>query len=402
MAKTNKQLFKVVPNVGYFILGGKKCSETLDWVAYLSEDELDKISGTKAPKGFRYVYVIDVTDWGEEKKSSFVRWNIGMTDKNVFDRYELKTGWRYRVIRVFLSSLTDREIHEKILETSELSCVKHPSDNDPTKSKEFFDVYFAEDCKKLMSCLEKWTGNVPIDRETMEIYRDTNDDAKKAAEFIHSENLKGNSPHLGGNICCRGGKTNENVVTWIYTPARHMILTTYVGTVSKGYIDLIEGVKGYENIKIVDATNAPNMNKSEKDAILFDVDKHLSSSNENRVIWVVPLTGTSPDDEEGDEQMDVADFDNTFDNRTNWIISFLNDRIASDGYAVSNDEVDFGSACKKQIDKITRLCQIGGYAPLYKMSLSGTNAHKAEKIWGKVDYSIDKDYIDLRKIVEGK
>ena len=388
MAKTNKQLFKVVPNVGYSILGGKKYSETLGWVEYRSENELDKISGMKAPKGFRYVYVIDVTDWGEEKKSSFVRWNIGETGNNVFDRYELKTGWRYRVIRVFLSRLTDYEIRDKIRETEELSCVKFPSDNDPTKSKEFVDVYSIEDCEKLMSYLEKWTSDALVVRETMEIYRDTNDDAKKAVEFIHSENRKGKSPHLGGNICCRGGKTNGNVVTWLYTPARHMILTTYVGTVTKGYLDLIESVKGYENIKIVDATNAPNMNKAEKDAILADVDKFRISDKDNRILWV--------------EQVDAIDFDNTFDNRANWIISFLKDRVAFDGYAVSNDEVDFGSACKKQIDKITKLCQIGGYAPLYKMSLSGTNAHKAEKIWGKVDYSIDKDYIDLRKIVDGK
>jgi len=401
MAKINKQIFKAVRKSGYFILDGKKRSGTLDWVEYYSEDDLIKISGKKAPKGFHYVYVIDVTEWGEEGRSSFVRWNIGMTDKNVFDRYELKTGWRYRVIRVFLSRLTDHEIHERILETSELSCVKHPYDNDHTISKEFFDVYSFEDCQKLMSCLERWTGDIPIVRETMEIYCDTNEDAKKAAEFVRSENMKGKSPHLGGNICCRGGKTNENVVTWLYTPARHMILTTYVGTVTKGYTDLIECVKGYENIKIVDATNAPSMNKAEKDVILSDVDEFLVSAKDTRVLWIVPLTGTSPDDD-GDEQMDVVDFDNTFDNRTNWIISFLNDRIASEGYIMSNDEVDFGSACKKQIDKIAKLCRIGGYAPLYKMSLSGTNAHKAEKIWGKVDYSIDKDYMDLRRIVEGK
>lgn len=401
MAK--KQLFKCVDKVGYSILGGKNFEDTLDWIEYKSKIELDKMCGENVPDGFHYIYVIDETDWGEEKKSSFVRWNIGMTDGNVYNRYQgRKSENRHRVIRVFLSRLTDHEIHNKILETDDLSCVKHSIDNDSDTSREFFDVYSCEDCQKLMSYLEQWTNDAPVIREKMEIYYDTNDEAKKVAEFIQSENMKGKSPHLGGNICCRGGKTNENIVTWLYTPARHMILTTYVGTVTKGYIDLVEGVHGYENIKIVDATNAHVMSKSQKDKILADVESHMNSGLDTRVLWIIPLTGTSPDENEIDEHIDEKEFNNTFDNRSNWIISFLNNRIASEGYAVSNDEVDFGSACEKQVAKISNLCNIGGYAPLYKMSLSGTNAHKAEKIWGMVDYSIDKDYIDLRKVVEEK
>ena len=185
MAKTNKQLFKVVPNVGYSILGGKKYSETLGWVEYRSENELDKISGMKAPKGFRYVYVIDVTDWGEEKKSSFVRWNIGETGNNVFDRYELKTGWRYRVIRVFLSRLTDYEIRDKIRETEELSCVKFPSDNDPTKSKEFVDVCAAALAESGVSLKKTEALNYLADVNliTQRRYKDIETATRKASQI---------------------------------------------------------------------------------------------------------------------------------------------------------------------------------------------------------------------------
>lgn len=395
MAKNQK--FMSFGKMGYSVVCGKN-KEPIAHVEYMSQEAVTKISGKKPPKGYRYIYVIDATSYGEANETSKIRLNIGQTENNVWNRYEPKIEWRHNIINVFLSSLTDTQLHE-LIDANEDITKKHLGKKDGVDTHEFFDLYSHEDCENLMTCLEKWTSGISAERETMELYEDTNEKAKEAAQYVRKENANGNSPHLGGNICCRGGKTAQNVATWTYTPAKHMILTNYVGTVQKGYHDLIECVKGYENIKIVDATNAPTMTKAEKDKILEEVSKHLMKSRYNRILWMIPLTGTNPK-EEGEEKVDLDDFNNTFDNRSAWIISFLKNRVADEGYVVSNDEVDFGSACEMQVKKIAKLCEIGGYAPLYKMSLSGTNAHNAEKIWGKVDYSIDKDYIDLHKIVE--
>ena len=301
----------------------------------------------------------------------------------------------HRVIEVFPSNVSDKEIHPH-LKKNPIKGVRYDETIRWTyASEETYEVSDPEALVNLISETHRLAEKTVecVERKEMRLYNDTSDLGDKiilrCCDYFNENHER--TPHIVCNLCCRFGKTAFALATWLKTDARILMLTSYIGTVTDSYKSIVLKKKGYERILVIDTTTAEG-----REALKLAKD-WLAKNPLNRVLFLIPLTGTGPDGE-------VTELDNTtWKTRTDDMKKFISKQVAQgECFAITCDEVDFGAKCPKQISKLKQITTIGGLEAIYKMSISGTNAEYGEKIWGAADITENVGYLDLVKVVKGK
>lgn len=270
-------------------------------------------------------------------------------------------------------------------------CGEKDDENNPLETREAFRIFGNSDDIIISNIEELYTrinnlisGN--IERMVLPPYEDiVNTIGNDILPCIYSD-IK--NPHIIAELTMRYGKCATALITFASTESRILVLTGYVGTIFPAYNRYCYRMKGYEKYLFFD----PEKYENEKDAIKVCTD-WLNSDPEHKIIYKLGLTGTFNEDDETSEYI-CNDLDanlTTFDKRSK-VFKTLQKNYS---YAITLDEVDFGAHCEKQIKKLNRLANNENC--LYKLSMTGTNADKAEKIW-KRDFYISCTLFDLYKV----
>lgn len=345
----------------------------------------------------RWIYII-VHDEGDNDGHIGGRLHvkIGECTTDFLNRYGNITGntYNHRVIEVFPSNVSDKDIHPNLKKNP----IKGVRSDEFTRyangSEEIYEVTNVESLTNLISETHRLAEKTVecVERKEMRLYNDTSDLGDKIVlqckDFYDKTN--GGSPHIICNLCCRFGKTSFALATWLKTNARILMLTSYIGTVTDSYKSIVLKKKGYERVLVVDTTTEEGREAIKK------ADEWLAKDKLNRVLFLVPLTGTGSDGE-------VVLVDNTtWKTRTGGLKKFIARQVTKgECFAITCDEVDFGAKRDKQVAKLKNITTIGGQTAIYKMSISGTNAEHGEMIWGKPDITENVGYLDLVKTVYG-
>lgn len=336
----------------------------------------------------RWIYILVHDEGNDEGDIGYrLRVKVGETTLDFLQRYGI-TGmtYNYRVIDVFPSNVGDDVIHKWVNMFAPKGVEKPESWR--FGSEEIYEVDSADALNDLIERVHEESeyedGVGP--RHEMKTYNDIFNLSCRTIQWCISFYNEGNrSPHINLNLCPRLGKTNTYLTTWLLSGIRISIMTSYVGTVMDSYASMVKETIGYECIKVIDTTT------SEGRKAIHKAEKWLAKNPMNRVLFLVPLTGT--DDE---EDMDES----TFSTRTTEMIDFITSMLKNgENFCIGVDECDFGAHCEKQVKKIQRLTTIGGVEAAYKMSMSGTNASYANSIWGTPNKTETIGYLELAETV---
>lgn len=339
----------------------------------------------------RWIYIL-VHDEGNDEGDigKHLRVKVGECTTDFLIRYG-QTGvtYNYRVVDVFPSNVSDKVIHKWVTMFAPKGVVKPESWR--YCSEEIYEVEDDEALEELISRVHeesKYQDGVGP-RTVMKTYRDIFNLACKTIDWCISFYKEGRkSPHINFSLCPRYGKTNTYLTTWLLSGVRINIMSSYVGTVMDSYASMVNETVGYECIKVIDTTTAEGRKEIKK------VRAWLAKNPMNRVLFLVPLTGTN-DEDDIDES--------TFSKRTTEMLSLIASLVKDgENFCVGVDECDFGAHCENQVKKIQRMTTIGGKDAAYKMSMSGTNASYAKSIWGEPDMYESIGYLEMAETVMGK
>lgn len=229
--------------------------------------------------------------------------------------------------------------------------------------------------------------NDKIDRKSQPIYKDSYELIMQIFNDWDKKSIK--CPHIITELATRYGKCQFGITMFDSTDARIMVLTGYVGTIISSFRDLIHKYKGWEHYKIID----PDDYATEEDCYNACM-KWLSEKDSNCIIYWVSVTGTSKINEKDNEELKLVydeEDSTTFERRISAFTKLMNKFY----YALIIDEVDFGAHCTKQQKKLRAIAKNSHC--YYKLSMTGTNADYAEKIW-PCDLYYSRDYFDLLSI----
>lgn len=357
---------------------------------YLTTERLQQFTQKwlYANKYTRWIYIL-VYDGGNEDGDigRKLRVKVGESTVDFLRRYDQTCNtYNYRVIDVFPSNVGDKVIHKWVKMFSPNGVVNPEAWR--CCSEEVYEVVNAEALNDLIERVHEESeyedGIGP--RHEMKTYNDIFDLSCRTIEWCISFYNEGNrSPHINFSLCPRLGKTNTYLTTWLLSGVRISIMTSYVGTVMDSYASMVKETIGYECIKVIDTTTFEGRKAISK------AEKWLAKNPMNRVLFLVPLTGTD-DEEDIDES--------TFSTRTTEMIHFIESMLKNgENFCIGVDECDFGAHCEKQVKKIQRLTTIGGMEAAYKMSMSGTNASYANSIWGSPNKIENIGYLELAETV---
>ena len=367
-----------------------------DSIAFIDKDEwLEKHPHHPGEKAI-YVSVATVVGNGQAFKDLVLNIGESEDEQAIWGRYSKgkysEQLGAHRVIAQFKVKPNDefkcKEIDTWIHEQLDLKLKTVPRKKG--ESKEFRVVSHWESIEELLSLLEELVeqvGSTSVNRKELPPYEDiislvVDTLSQGIKQFTYGW-------HVVANLCCRYGKTMMACLYWRLSGARISVLSAYVGTVGTSYKNLINTTKGYEDTKIVDTTHWGCKTEDEKDKIFSDMESWLSASPNNKVMFIVPLTGTGFDNDE-------IITNSTFANRAKKLIAFIKKmRKMGEEYIIITDEVDYGSTCPDQVKKLRELAKM---EPHSKLSLSGTKADKSKRIW-EIDFTKNRDYIDVKEIV---
>ncbi len=291
----------------------------------------------------------------------------------------------------------DYDVHEFIKNDSNCQklCVwtgEKGDKNNPLNTREGFKIYG--------TTKEEITDNINLLYELICNYLNNNIIRKERKPYIDTietikfiiKVCKGKiNPHIVSELAPRYGKTQFGINLFSSSDAKILVLSGYVSTIYVSYLEVINHILGYEHIKMFNPDN--RIYKDDPKKLIKDMRAWLDSDVANRAIYYLALTGTTTEDKNGNVYMTNDDSDiSTFERRYKPFSALMNDYY----FALNTDEVDFGAHCKKQINKLKL---IGDYKNcIYKISMTGTDANKAEAIWPH-DCYISRDYFDMLKIV---
>ena len=235
--------------------------------------------------------------------------------------------------------------------------------------------------------------NDQIERKSQPIYEDSYELIMQIFNDWDKKSI--NCPHIITELATRYGKCQFGITMFDATDARIMVLTGYVGTIISSFLELIYKYEGWEHYKVI---NPDDPKYATQEDCYNECMKWLSENDTNRIIYWVAVTGTSKFNEEDDEEVKLVydEEDNTtFERR----IGAFTKLMKKFYYALIIDEVDFGAHCTKQQKKLRAIAKNSNCR--YKLSMTGTNADYAEKIW-PCDLYYSRDYIDLLSISKTK
>lgn len=224
-----------------------------------------------------------------------------------------------------------------------------------------------------------------VEREIRPIYEDTKELITQIMEAWDKKSFE--CPHIITELATRYGKTQFGLSMFDTSDARIMVLTGYVGTIISSIRPLIRKTVGWEHYKVIEPDDYDNV-----EDCYNACEEWLNADDANRIIYWVAVTGTSKITEtsssEEVEEFVCTDDNTTFERRIGAFMKLMKDYY----YSVVIDEVDFGAHCDKQQKKLRKIAN--NPKCYYKLSMTGTNADYAEKIW-PCDLYFSRDYFDL-------
>lgn len=234
--------------------------------------------------------------------------------------------------------------------------------------------------------IEKFV-NGEVEREIRPIYEDTLELIYQIMDAWNKKSIV--CPHIITELATRYGKTQFGLSMFDATDARIMVLTGYVGTIISSIRPLIRKIEGWDHYKVIEPDDYVTI-----EDCYNACEEWLNADDANRIIYWVAVTGTSKVTETSDEEIEefvCTDDNTTFERRIGAFMKLMKDYY----YAVVIDEVDFGAHCAKQQKKLRMIAN--DPKCYYKLSMTGTNADYAEKIW-PCDLYYSRDYFDLLSI----
>ncbi len=294
----------------------------------------------------------------------------------------------------------DHSVHEYIKdECSDISTWDGEADEGEYNTREAFiikgneeDGSLEKNIYELHERIVKYV-NEQIERKSQPIYEDSYELIMQIFNDWDKKSI--NCPHIITELATRYGKCQFGITMFDATDARIMVLTGYVGTIISSFYELIHKYEGWEHYKVINPDDP--MYATQEDCYNACM-QWLSENDTNRIIYWVAVTGTSKFNEEDDEEVKLVydEEDNTtFERR----IGAFTKLMKKFYYALIIDEVDFGAHCKKQQKKLRSIAKNSKCR--YKLSMTGTNADYAEKIW-PCDLYYSRNYIDLLSISKTK
>lgn len=281
----------------------------------------------------------------------------------------------------------DYDLHEFVKKECHDICAwtgEKDNPENPLETREAFEI-FGKDNLDIERNIEELYRRLKIfvdgtiKREIRPIYEDIVE--LVCVDILEKINMSSN-PHIIGSLCTRYGKCSTETLLFALSDARILLLTGYIKTIFPSIKRDCEFTAGFENILFIMPEDIENYELDYKKC-----KEWLDADPEHKIIYGLALTGTfNEDDDTAIVNMD--DNLTTYKRRIKLFESLQNDYL----YAMTLDEVDFGTHCERQIKKLYNIgihknCQ-------YRFSITGTNAEKAEKIW-KADYYISRTLIDL-------
>ena len=278
--------------------------------------------------------------------------------QTVWDRYALITGHHAHqcMLKIWDSNFSDKDIIKKLTVRAKndrgYSKIEGRRNDNDTNSIESFSVNDTIGLENLLSDISEYAAEKVVAKKTRDDY--------ESIKNLVNEIISYNSKFYNLDLCARWGKTGTTLrLCKEYNrleKIRIFLMSAYVGTVKHSYSEEIATLTNNENCLFID----PDNYEDEKELVVKM--KDWLKNKDHYIMYYVALTG---------------DMKTCFHRR---VTAVKKVKVPTTLFI---EEADFGSPCKKQIEKIRHLYKATNCK--HVLSMTGTNSDKCENIFNSLD-----------------